>query len=104
MNTPRLFALLLRLRRAVSSRVYISAVRHSFLGKIEIIALGVMSTVGGKRPIRWPLQHGNLGILGLDPPDRFIDIVDVDAEMMQPRDIAWLATDHGHSDVTVTDA
>ena len=96
MNASRRFALLLN--------VDIAAVRHALLRQIEVIAFRVMGAVGGKRAVRRPLQHGDLGIFLLDAPDRLFDVVDVDAEMMQPGHVTGLAADHGDADIAVADA
>ncbi len=96
MDAPRLFALPLD--------VHVAAVRHPFLGQVEIIAFGVMGAVGRKRSVRRPLEHVDPGILFLDARDRFVHVIDIDAEMMEPRHVAGLSADHGDPDVAVADA
>ncbi len=101
MNAP--FRSLLDLRRARPNRIDVSPVFHSFLRQVKVIAFGVVSAKGGEGSVGRPSKHGNLGIFLFDPRDGRIDVVDVDAKVVQPRHIAGLSTDDGYTDVTVAD-
>ena len=57
MDAPRRFALLLN--------IDIAPVRHALLRQIKIIAFRIVGAVGGEWPVRWPLQHRDLGIFFL---------------------------------------
>jgi hypothetical protein len=96
MNAPRLLSLLLR--------VHIPSVRHSFLGEIEIVSLRIVGTVGREGTIGWPLEDGDVGIGFLDSRNHLVDVVHINAEMMQPGHVARFSANHGHADVTVADA
>src|SRR5690349_24965417 len=63
-----------------------------------------MGAVGRKGSIRWPFKYGDVGIVFFDAPDRFVHVVDIDAEVMQSWHIRRLSSDHGDADITVADA
>ena len=96
MYAPRLFTLLLHIN--------IAAVRHAFLSEVEIITFGIMGAVSSKGTVGRPLEHRDFRIIFLDTRHRFVDVVDIDAEMVQARYITRLSADHSHTDVTVADA
>ena len=63
-----------------------------------------MGAIGRKRPVRRALQHRDVGIVFLDPANRFVNIIDVDPEMMQARNISRFSSNHGDADVAIADA
>src|SRR5215468_9368949 len=95
MDAPRLFPL--------RFNVDVSAIVHSFLREIKVIAFWIMSAESSKGPIRRPFEHSDIGILFLDARDRLLDVIDIDPKVMQPRHITRFPADHGHADVSVAD-
>src|SRR5688572_14212301 len=95
MNPPRVLASLLD--------VNIAPVVHAFLGEIEIIAFGIMSAEGGERPVGGPLQYGYVRVFLFDACASFLDVIDVDTKMMEPRIVTRFTPDDRHADVAVAD-
>src|SRR5262245_22859717 len=95
MDAPRLLPL--------RFNVDVSAIVHSFLCEVEIVAFRIVRAESGKGTVRRTTQDGNVRIFLLDPRDRLFDIVDIDAEVMQPRDIAGFSTDYRHTNITIAD-
>src|SRR5688572_30938827 len=95
MNPPRVLASLLD--------VNIAPILHAFLGEIEIVALGIMSAKSRERPVGRPLQHGYIGVFLFNTRASFLDVINVDTKMMQPRIVARFPADNRHADVAVAD-
>src|SRR4051812_30183602 len=84
--------------------VDVSAILHAFLCEVEVISLGIVRTKRGKGTIARTSEHSDLWIVLFDSTNGLIDVVDVEAEMMQSGIIARLSPDDRHADVTVADA
>src|SRR5262249_16975386 len=95
MDAPRLFPL--------RFNVDVSAIVHSFLREIKVIAFWIMSAESSKGPIRRPFEHSDIGILFLDARDRLLDVIDIDPKVMQPRHITRFPADNRNTDITVAD-
>src|SRR5262245_18733380 len=80
-----------------------SAIVHSFLREIKVIAFRIMSAESGERSNGRSLKHSDIGMLFLDARNCLLDVVDIDAEVMEPRYIAGFSPDHRHTDIAVAD-
>src|SRR4030095_12676649 len=95
MDAPRLLPLRLS--------VDISTIVHAFLREIEVVSFRIMGAEGGEGAVGRPPEYSDIRIFFLDACDCFFDVVDIDAEVMQPRDITGFSTDHRYTDITVAD-
>src|SRR4030095_15746050 len=103
MDASWLFPLRFDLRRARPNRIDVSTVSHPLLGEIKVVAVRIVGPEGGEGTVGRPPKYSDTRIIFLDACDCLFDVVDIDAEVMQPRDITGFSTDHRHTDITVAD-
>ena len=71
------------------------------LGYIEDIGVGIMAGIRRIGPYRRPLDGGERGVEFGDAGDRFVDILDLETEMIEPRGPPLAPGDDVHADAAV---
>ena len=81
----------------------LGAVFMSGLRQVEIVARGIVRTVAGEWPIARPLHDLDVGILLRDLGAHLVEVLDLDAEMVEARLATAAAGDQRHAEIPVAD-
>src|SRR5215470_15492053 len=83
--------------------VHVTPVRHTFLCEVKVISFWVVGAIGSEWTIGWPLEYRDRRIVFSNARHRLFNVIDIDAEVVQSRNISWLSANYCNPNIAIAD-